>query len=664
MSVSRPLFSLMLLCVGAVSCVNDPDPSLHAAPKIQSPSVEIEGTTVKLKSIVSRYDNIRSCGFYLGTTEEQMVMYDSELPSNEDLSFSVSLQDLTYDVRYCFRSFISSGYDEKLSEIQRFEIERQTPFPSLLSLKVKDRTTVTCEYSVADVFSGEMIICGLCWNETGTPTIQSPDKTLDGSEYGSRTVDVTYAFDFGKTYHFRVYAVNGKGTAYSEEMTIDFPIFFDDSTLSAWMLSYWDKNSDGMITGAEAALVTKIDISSDEVTSLGGIEYLPNLDTLRCRGLSCGGDGGSGALTEVDLRSNVSLTCLDLSNNRIASVDLSPLKSLKSLVLAGNVSMDSGVLDDSLPFIKELKSLDISSCPNVCQDLSLFPSLEEFHYDSRTGIKDVETLFRQKRDLRRLYVSDALKDEDKIYLLSDLEVLDCVGSSVRKLDMRYNSNLRSLNIDNCNQITFLDLNTNPKVTELHCMSKSLSRLELLEGHEIDGVNVNLDRHRHIPESVEIVYTPRIEDEAFRRFLLDNFDLDNDSFVSLAEASCVESMTVPSDEYSGIASLYGIGMFTALERLDVSGQRMLTELDLSKNVSLTVLVCDNTSLKALDLRDCPALVSLYAQNTLLESLDLTHNPSLKEAYLSNSPIKTLYLTPAQKLTLNLICDPGTDIVIVD
>ena len=663
MSVPRLLFSLMLLCVGVVSCVNDPDPSLHAAPEIQSPSVEIVGTTVKLKSIVSRYDNIRSCGFYIGSTEEQMERYDSELPSKEELSFSVSLQDLTYDVRYCFRSFISSGYDEKLSDVQRFEIERQTPFPSILSLRVKDRTTVTCEYSVEDVFSGEMIICGLCWNETGTPTIQSPDKTLDGSEYGSRTVDVTYAFDFGKTYHFRVYAVNGKGTAYSEEMTIDFPILFDDKVLSDWMVSNWDTNSDGMITAGEAARVTKIDILSDKVTSLVGIEYLPNLDTLRCRGLSCGGDGGSGALTEVDLRSNVSLTCLDLSNNQIASVDLSPLKSLKSLVLAGNVSMDSGVLDESLPFIKELKSLDISSCPNVCQDLSLFPSLEEFHYDSRTGIKDVETLFRQKRDLRRLYVSDALKDEDKIYLLSDLEVLDCVGSSVRKLDMRYNSNLRSLNIDNCNQITFLDLNTNPKVTELHCMSKSLSLLGLLEGHEIDGVNVNLDR-RHVPESVEIVYTPRIEDETLRRFLLDNFDLDNDSFVSLAEAGRVKSMIIPSEEYPRIVSLHGLEMFTSLISLNVSGQRMLPVLDLSRNRSLTSLVCDNTSLKFLDLSHCPALVSLYAQNTMLESLDLSANPNLKEAYLSHSPIKTLYITSAQKASLNLICDPDTEIIVVE
>ena len=124
------------------------------------------------------------------------------------------------------------------------------------------------------------------------------------------------------------------------------------------------------------------------------------------------------------------------------------------------------------------------------------------------------------------------------------------------------------------------------------------------------------------------------------------------------------MNIPAEEYSGIVSLYGLGMFTALKSLDVSGQTLLTEINLSKNVALTVLVCDNTSLKALDLSDCPALVSLYAQNTSLVSLDLSHNPALKEAYLSGSPIKTLYLTAAQKSTIDLVCDPGTEVIVVE
>ena len=649
------------LCVGVVSCVRDPDASLHSVPEILATTMSVDGSEVRLRCKVSRSDNIKECGFYLGLSEDNMTRHVSDLPVDNEFTFS--MQGLTYGVRYCFRSFVSGGEDAIMSDIQEKEIDQQLPFPSIRSIKVQDETSVVCEYSVADYFSGEMIICGLCWNEIGSPSIQSVDKTLDGAGYGDHTT-VVDGFEVGKPYYFRIYAVNGKGTAYSDEVRLMVPVPFESGVLSEYMVSTWDSDSDGCISLEEAAKVTKIDICSDGVTSLRGVEYLTALDTLRCRGLSYGKEGGSGGLSDVDLKANVNLTCLDLSNNRIESLDLSPLEMLTSLSVGGNVNILPETLNHWQPFIQRLKTLDISGCRNLCPDLSSYSSLEELHFDARTGIVDVNMMFRQKRDLRRLYTGDALKDEDKIYLLSGLELLDCSGSSLRNLSLAYNPALRSLNVDGCDQMALLDLSANQSVTELHCMSDGLARLELLEGQEIEGINVNLDRHRYIPESVEIACVPRIEDKVFKRFLLDNYDFDNDSYVSLTEASCVESMTVPSEKYSGIASLYGIGMFTALERLDVSGQRMLTELDLSKNVSLTVLVCDNTSLKALDLRDCPALVSLYAQNTSLESLDLTRNLSLKEAYLSGSPIKTLYLTSAQKSTLNLVCDPDTQIVIVD
>lgn len=660
MSVSRVLLMFMSLCIGVASCVKDPDASLHSAPEIIGTTVSLDGTNLDLRCKVSRADNIKGCGFYFGSSENAMERLEVESLSGNE--FSTTISGLACGEYYC-RSFVSSGDADRLSEIQRIEIEQRMPVLSINSLTIRNGTALVFDYSVEDVFSGEMIICGLCWSLSPSPTFDLTTKTMDGSEYGDRTVSVE-GLTIGQTYYFRAYAVNAKGTAYSQEMKVVIPMPFEDKTLADWMLANWDKDSDGLISFEEAALVTKIDIRSDDVKSLKGLEYLPNLDTVRCRGLSCGPEGGSGTLASIDLGANDHVTCLDFSNNHIESLTLSGASRLTSLVLSGNVELKTEALTYNLASLQDLRSLDITGCRNLAPDLSLFPSLEEFHYDSRSGIKDNEKLFRQKSGLRCLYAGDALKDGDKIYLLSDLELLDCAGSPIRSLNLRYNVKLRTLDLDGCDDLSFLDLNTNPKLSELHCFCKSLKRLELLEGHEIDGINVNLGQHRHIPESVEIVYTPRIEDMVFKRFILDNYDFNYDSFVSLAEAAEVESMNIPSDEYSGIASLYGIGMFTSLKGLDVSSQGLLTELDLSRQVSLTVLVCDNTSVKTLDLRDCPVLVSLYAQNTSLVSLDLSHNPALKEAYLSGSPIKTLYLTAAQKATLRLICDPDTQVVIVD
>ena len=660
MPISRVFFPLLLMCFWAVSCVKDPDVSLHAAPEILGTTVSLDGMDLNLRCKVSKGDNIKGCGFYFGGSEKAMTRLDVDLLAGNE--FSTTVSGLACGEYFC-RSFVSGGDDDRLSEIQRIEIEQRMPVLTINSMTVRNGTALVFDYSVEDVFSGEMIICGLCWGLSPSPTFDLTTKTMDGSDYGDRTVSVE-GLTIGQTYYFRAYAVNAKGTAYSQEMEVVIPMPFEDKTLADWMLANWDKDSDGLISFEEAALVTKIDIRSDDVKSLKGLEYLPNLDTVRCRGLSCGPEGGSGALASVDLSSNHHVTCLDLSNNHIESLALSGESRLSSLTLSGNVELKTEALTYSLASLSELRSLDITGCRNLAPDLSLFPSLEEFRYDSRSGIKDNEKLFRQKSDLRRLYAGNALKDGDKVYLLSELEVLDCAGSPVRSLNLRYNVKLKSLYLDGCDGISALDLNTNPELSELHCLCKGLKRLELLEGHEIDGINVNLDRHRYIPESVEIVYTPRIEDKVFGRFILDNYDFNYDSFVSLAEAAEVESMNIPADEYPGIASLYGIGMFTALESLDVSDQTLLTEIDLSKNGALTVLVCDNTSLKALDLRDCPALVSLYAQNTSLESLDLSRNSALKEAYLSGSPIKTLYLTAAQKATLRLICDPGTEIIVVE
>ncbi len=652
---------LMSLCVVTVSCVRDPDASHHSVPEILSTTMSVEESEVRLKCKVSRSDNIKDCGFYFGLSEDEMTRYVSDLPVDDEFTFSI--RGLTYGVRYYFRSFISGGDDVRMSGIQTKEIDQQLPLPVIRSIKVQGGTSVVCDYSVEDHFSGEMIICGLCWNETGVPSIQSVGKTLDGPGYGDHTTEVD-GFEVGKPYYFRIYAVNGKGTAYSDEVRLLVPVPFEDEMLSEYMVSTWDEDSDGGISLEEAAKVTKIDIRSDGVSSLKGVEYLTALDTLVCRGLSYGAEGGSGGLSEVGLKANVNLTCVDLSNNRIESLDLSSLERLTSLSVGGNVNMRPEVLDPGQPFIQELVSLDISGCRNLGADLSIFTSLEELHYDARSGVNDCASMFRQMRGIRRLYAGDASGYDEWLYLLQELELLDCAGSPVRTLNLRYNYELASLRLDGCDLIGNLDLNTNPKLTDLRCMGKGLTRLELLEGHEIDGVNVNLGWHRYIPESVEIVYTPRIDDPVFKRFLLDNYDFDNDQFVSRTEASEAVSMIISPEEYSGIASLHGVEMFSALKNLNVSGQSQLTALDISGNVSLTVLACDNTSLKTLDPGCCPALVSLYAQNTSLESLDLSHNPALKEAYLSSSPIKTLYLTAAQKETLNLICDPDTEIIVVE
>ena len=622
MKALRLLSPLLLLALA--SCIKDPDAGQFGAPSILGVSAEPEGTEVVLSCKVSRSDNIRSCGFLFGLSSSEMRAYETELP--RDGEFSCQMPGLTFGVKYYYRSYIDGGGDSLQSELSTFEIDQQLPDIGPLTVSVKDGSTVSCEYSVTEQFSGAIYVCGICWGTQSKPGIDGAGKTVDSSEYGTHKVEIT-GLVTGETYYFRPYAINGKGTVYGEERSLRIPVVLGDAALQACLISAWDSDSDGMLSVEEAAAVTNIDICSDEVASLDGLSQFANLTTLRCAGTSGSGRGGSGSLSSADLSGNPKLTSLDLSCNKLTSIVFG--SSLESLNLSANPIQSLTLTGDNA-----LRSLDLSNTAIASLDYDSLGSLEEIRIGG--SALSIDNTVNKLRSITRLYVGDKLRDATKVYLLSKLEVLDCEGSAVTEIDLRYNQSLTSLNADGCS-LASLDLNLNPAVKTLHCMCSTLKTLYLLEGQEIDGINKG--ERLYIPASAEIVYTPKIEDAVFARYLVDKFDTDYDSFVSLSEAAGVTEINIDKASYSGIASLYGIQMFSALETLQVLGQS-LTSLDLSGNPALKMLCCDSNPLVSLDLRSNSELKMLYCQSCALESLDLSGNQLLEAAYLSRCALKTL------------------------
>ncbi len=622
MKALRLLSPLLLLALA--SCIKDPDAGQFGAPSILGVSAEPEGTEVVLSCKVSRSDNIRSCGFLFGLNSSEMSTYETELP--RDGEFSCQMPGLTFGVKYYYRSYIDGGGDSLQSELSSFEIGQQLPDIGGLTLSVKDASTVSCEYSVTEQFSGAIYVCGICWGTQSQPGIDGAGKTVDSSEYGTHKVEIT-GLATGETYYFRPYAINGKGTVYGEERSLRIPVVLGDAALQACLVSAWDSDSDGMLSVEEAAAVTSIDICSDEVVSLDGLSQFANLTSLRCAGTSASGRGGSGSLSSADLSGNPKLVSLDLSCNKLTSIVFG--SSLEELNLSANP-----IQSLTLPAENALRSLALSNTAVASLDYDSLGSLEEIRIGG--SALSIDNTVNKLRGIKHLYAGDKLRDATKVYLLSKLEVLDCEGSAVTEIDLRYNPALTSLNADGCS-LASLDLNLNPAVESLHCMCSTLKTLYLLEGQEIDGINKG--ERLYIPASTEIICTPKISDPVFKRYLVDKFDTDYDSFVSLSEAAGVTEINIDKASYSGIASLYGIQMFSALETLQVLGQS-LTSLDLSGNPALKMLCCDSNPLVSLDLRGNPELKMLYCQSCALESLDLSGNQLLAAAYLSRCALKTL------------------------
>ena len=634
MRICKVIAPLLLL---AVSCTGDPEASLHLAPSVLGTTSRVDGDELVLTCRLSRMDNVRSCGFFFGLSGGEQRFID--VPVEGGNSFSCRIPDLTFGVRYCYRPYVSGGVSRLVSRAEILEIEQQYPGISTDKPVILSESSVSISYAVTDNFSGSLAVCGVCWSTSPEPTIELKTKTVDSSEYGVHKVELS-GLVLGQTYYVRAYAINGKGVAYGEERKFYMPVVFDDKVLETYMLSVWDADADGYISVEEAGKVEDIDICSDNLHSLGGLEHLTALRRLSCTGSSVADGKGSGSLEAVALESMASLEELDLSGNALTTLELGDFSSLTSV----NVSCNP-VTSFVLRTQTRVRSLDISNTSlNYISSSIPADALEELHCEgSPLPLDDV---VRKYRSLRRLYARGKVSDQTRLYILAGLEVLDCAGSQVTELDLRYSPQLRSLNVDGC-PLRSLNLTLNPKVSFLSCLCDGLETLYLMEGHEIDGINRG--ERRYIPESTKIIYVPEVGDAEFKRYLTDNFDQDYDSFISLQEAAAVSDINIDPAKYTRIASLEGIQMFTSLERLSVPGQS-IENLALEANAALKVLVCDSNPLKSVDLTGNDALKSLYCQSTLLTALDLSGNPALEEAYLSRSPLKTLDLSgnPALKV----------------
>ena len=100
-------------------------------------------------------------------------------------------------------------------------------------------------------------------------------------------------------------------------------IVFEDANFKAYMVSRHDYDNDGEISYEEALYVTKIEVNTDNISSIAGIEYMPNLQHLTCRGSLKYNNSTKvydivcGVLKSLDISKNTKLSYLDASYNKL-----------------------------------------------------------------------------------------------------------------------------------------------------------------------------------------------------------------------------------------------------------------------------------------------------------------------------------------------------------
>jgi Leucine-rich repeat (LRR) protein len=429
-------------------------------------------------------------------------------------------------------------------------------------------------------------------------------------------------------------------------------------------LGYDDISGDGLIPTANIETVTNLDIRSEQIADLTGIEAFVALVELRVN---------FNDLTSVNLSQNTALQLLYIGDNNLTSVDISANTNLNELSItdldlsggidlsnntnltilaAENSNLNSIDLSNNSLLIdvdlreNNLTTLDITNLTALEEllisdnqlstiDLSNNTALNQFSFESNnftsldfsglanltiidgsgngsltsvnlTGLTSLDTFQVNTSALTSLDVSDAI----------NLTYISILGGQVQTLDLSNNTALTTIQIPN-NDINSLDLR-NIDLTQITFFSAfGNDNLECISVDDVAVAEANLGSDfRYSIDCSLYTYVP---DDNFEAALeaLGYDDISGDDSVPTAAINSITSLDISNQ---GIADLTGIEGFAALTNLNAS-QNNLETIDVSANTTLQIVNLEGNSLKVLDVSTLPNLTSLEVDQNDLFSLNI-------------------------------------------
>lgn len=240
----------------------------------------------------------------------------------------------------------------------------------------------------------------------------------------------------------------GCGIVSQAEETRAIPVddvHFPDAVFREYVSTYL-AGEDAILSGKECDTVVRLEFYYEDIKTLKGIEYFPNLQYLYCEG---------NRLSSLDLRSMTNLKEIECADNDLTSLWVSGLPKLTRLACSDNL-------------LKEL-------------DLQQLPSLRELE----CGCNKLSSLKVQGLPALEYLVCNANRIEN--LELSGLEYLrnvDCEGNKMKKLTLGSLPNLSVL-LCGTNRLTALDVSGLPALRTLYCYQNKLGGLDCSANAALD-----------------------------------------------------------------------------------------------------------------------------------------------------------------------------------
>ena len=392
-------------------------------------------------------------------------------------------------------------------------------------------------------------------------------------------------------------------------------------------LGYDDISGDGKVPTALIERVTSLNVSSQSISDLTGIEDFTALTSLVVL---------SNNLTSIDVSSNTLLTSLNVSRNDLTAIDITNNTALTSFsafetdIASINFTYNTLLESIDLNRVSTLTAIDVSTLSNL-EDLILY----------RTGITSIDVTNNLKLEELRLDYTDVTSlDVSKNTLLTNLKTN---ASLITDLDLTLNfaltrleafdGELESLDIRNGSNtaITFFDIKNNPS---LECVFVDDAEYSDTNWENIGSTTVFRDtNYCHYTAIPDTIFEAKLYDLGYD-------DVAVDGQVPTELIASVTSLNVND---LGIDELTGIEDFIDLKTLNCRGND-LTTIDLSQNTALTSVNLGANDFTAIDVSMLSALEKLYVQvNTELTSIAVGSNTFLEDLSTTSTNIASLDLS---------------------
>lgn len=418
-------------------------------------------------------------------------------------------------------------------------------------------------------------------------------------------------------------------------------ISFADAAFKAYLVENFDTSGDGEISDKEALAVTEINASMLNIASVTGIEYFKNLTNV---------DLSYNKLTTVDLSHSVNLQSVDVSGNKITNLDVDGLSKLVSLNCSSNKIDALNVSESPLLEIlncnnnqigslvlnnnKELTELQCNSNLIAVLDLKNNTKLKTLYCRKNalnaldvTPLTDLTDLdfsaneitsinLYKNTSLENLYCSNNQFTALDVALCTNLMTLDCSSNTLASLNISKNALLETLNCSK-NNLTRLDASKNENLKTLTCDGNAeMSKLWLKNESHKEAISIKKD------VATVICYCNggiQIPDAKLKAYLVANYDDDADGEISIAES---ENITNVNCSGKGVASIEGLDYCENLQVLDISNNTV-SRILLPGLKKLTTVKCFENPVSEIDLSNCTAMQHCYLQSVGTDAF-IEHN----------------------------------------